>query len=94
MSIVCDLEGYMFTTHEPQIMKMKWTVVQSNHKMLQLCLSRKWRRGCKGRTWIELGISRFFRNQLSYHTLTKSYDILSDDMLLIDFMSEIYQKER
>ena len=84
--IVCDVEGYMFTTHEPQISKTNGQLFNP----VTNCYSCAYHgNGGEDAKVVLDGIyQRFFGNPVITYTQTKKYDILSDDMLLIDFMSE------
>jgi len=84
--IVCDVEGYMFTTHEPQISKTNGQL----YNPVTNCYSCAYHGngGDDAKVILNNIYERFFGNPVITYTQTKSYDILSDDMLLIDFMSE------
>ena len=84
--IVCDVEGYMFTTHEPQISRKNGQLFNP----VTNCYSCAYHgNGGEDAKVILDGIyQRFFGDPVITYTQTKKYDILSDDMLLIDFMSE------
>ena len=84
--IVCDVEGYMFTTHEPQITKTNGQL----YNPVTNCYSCAYHGngGDDAKVVLDGIYQRFFGNPVITYTQTKSYDILSDDMLLIDFMSE------
>jgi len=84
--IVCDVEGYMFTTHEPQISKTNGQLFNP----VTNCYSCAYHGngGDDAKVILNNIYERFFGNPVITYTQTKSYDILSDDMLLIDFMSE------
>jgi len=84
--IVCDVEGYMFTTHEPQISKMNGQLYNPVTKCYSCAYHGNG--GEDAKVILNNIYERFFGNPVITYTQTKSYDILSDDMLLIDFMSE------
>ena len=83
--IVCDVEGYMFTTHEPQISKRNGQLFNP----VTQCYSCAYHGngGDDAKVVLNSIYERFFGDPVISYTQTKKYDILSDDMLLIDFMS-------
>jgi len=84
--IVCDVEGYMFSTHEPQITKKNGQLFNPITKCYTCAYHGNG--GEDAKVILNNIYERFFGNPVITYTQTKSYDILSDDMLLIDFMSE------
>ena len=84
--IVCDVEGYMFTTHEPQISKRKGQLFNP----VTNCYSCAYHGngGEDAKVVLNNIYEGFYGKPVIAYTQTKKYDILSDDMLLIDFMSE------
>ena len=83
--IVCDVEGYILTTHEPQISKRNGQLFNP----VTNCYSCAYHGngGEDAKVILNNIYERFFGNPVILYTQTKSYDILSDDMILIDFMS-------
>ena len=84
--IVCDVEGYMFTTHEPQISKTNGQL----YNPVTNCYSCAYHGngGEDAKVVLDNIYERFFGNPVISYTQTNKFDILSDDMILIDFMSE------
>ena len=82
--IVCDVEQYMFITSD-------YSVIQRNGQLynpITRCYGCAYHGngGVKEKQRCEILYHQFY-SQFNY-VPTKSYDILSDDILLIDFMSE------
>ena len=84
--LVCDVEGYIFNTHEPQISKRNGQL----YNPVTQCYSCAYHGngGEDAKVVLNSIYERFFGNPVITYTQTKKYDILSDDILLIDFMSE------
>ena len=84
--IVCDVEGYMFSTHEPKISKNNGQLFNPVTNCYTCAYHGNG--GDDAKIILDNIYQRFFGNPVISYTQTKSYDILSDDMILIDFMSE------
>ena len=84
--LVCDIEGYIFNTHEPQISKKNGQLFNP----VTQCYSCAYHGngGEDAKVVLNSIYERFFGNPVITYTQTKKYDILSDDILLIDFMSK------
>tara|TARA_B100000575_G_scaffold14041_1_gene10008 strand:- start:1055 stop:2914 length:1860 start_codon:yes stop_codon:yes gene_type:complete len=84
--LVCDIEGYIFNTHEPQISKRNGQL----YNPVTQCYSCAYHGngGEDAKIVLNSIYERFFGNPVITYTQTKKYDILSDDILLIDFMSK------
>ena len=84
--LVCDIEGYIFNTHEPQISKRNGQL----YNPVTQCYSCAYHGngGEDAKVVLNSIYERFFGNPVITYTQTKKYDILSDDILLIDFMSK------
>ena len=76
----------MFSTHEPNITRKNGQLFNP----VTNCYSCAYHGngGDDAKVVLDGIYQRFFGNPVITYTQTKSYDILSDDMLLIDFMSE------
>ena len=84
--IVCDVEGYMFSTHEPQISKNNGQLFNPVTKCYTCAYHGNG--GDDAKEVLNRIYSQFYADPMITYTQTKKYDILSDDMILIDFMSE------
>jgi len=84
--IVCDVEGYMFSTHEPQISKNNGQLFNPVTKCYTCAYHGNG--GDDAKEVLNRIYSQFYADPIITYTQTKKYDILSDDMILIDFMSE------
>ena len=84
--IVCDVEGYMFSTHEPKISKNNGQLFNPVTNCYTCAYHGNG--GDDAKEVLNRIYSQFYADPIITYTQTKSYDILSDDMLLIDFMSE------
>ena len=82
-SIALDVEGYIFTCYEPQMQVRKGKL----YNPITRCYTCAYH-GNGGEKQKEL-MRELYHNVYSLSYIpTKKYDILSDDILLIDFMSE------
>ena len=82
----CDYEGYMFTTHESQVM-MKNGQLYNPVTGCYTCAYHG-NGGEKEKQWMNELYQTFYAKSSISYIPTKKYDILSDDILLIDLMSE------
>ena len=83
--IVCDVEGYMFSTHEPKISKNNGQLFNPVTNCYTCAYHGNG--GDDAKEVLNRIYSQFYADPIITYTQTKSYDILSDDMILIDFMS-------
>ena len=82
-SIELDLEGYMFTCYEPKITQKNGQLYNPVTGCYTCCYHGNG--GDKQKEWM----GKVYNNLYGFNYIpTKKYDILSDDMILIDFMSE------
>ena len=82
-SIACDVEGYIFTCYEPEITIRKGQLFNP----VTGCYTCAYH-GNGGAKQKEL-MERMYHHYYGFNYIpTRKYDILSDDILLIDFMSE------
>ena len=82
-NIACDVEGYIFTCYEPQIMEKNGQL----YNPVTGCFTCAYHGngGEKQKVWM----GKVYNNFYGFNYIpTKKYDILSDDILLIDFMSK------
>ena len=82
-SIACDVEGYIFTCYEPKIQVRK----DQLYNPVTGCYTCVYHGngGAKQKVLME----QTYQNYYGFRYIpTKKYEILSDDILLIDFMSE------
>ena len=84
--IVCDVEGYMFSTHEPNITRKNGQLFNPVTNCYTCAYHGNG--GEDAKDVLNRIYDRFYSEPVISYTQTKKYDILSDDMLLIDFMSE------
>ena len=84
--IVCDVEGYMFSTHEPKISKNNGQLFNPVTNCYTCAYHGNG--GDDAKEVLNRIYSQFYADPIITYTQTKKYDILSDDMILIDFMSE------
>ena len=81
--IACDVEGYIFTCYEPQIEVRNGQLFNP----VTGCYTCAYHGngGEKQKVWM----SKVYNNYYGFNYIpTRKYDILSDDMILIDFMSK------
>ncbi len=81
--IACDVEGYIFTCYEPQIEVRNGQL----YNPVTGCYTCAYHGngGQKQKEWM----GKVYHNYYGFNYIpTRKYDILSDDIILIDFMSE------
>ena len=84
--IVCDVEGYMFTTHEPQISKTNGQLYNPVTKCYSCAYHGNG--GEDAKSILDSIYARFYGDPVISYISTSVFEKISDDMLLIDFMSE------
>ena len=84
--IVCDVEGYIFSSSEPQITKKNGQL----YNPVTNCYTCAYHGngGDDAKEILDNIYERYFGKPNITYTSTSVYEKLSDDMLLIDFMSE------
>ena len=84
--IVCDLEGYMFCTHEPQISKRNGQLYNPVTKCYSCAYHGNG--GEDAKSILDSIYARFYGDPVISYISTSVFEKISDDMLLIDFMSK------
>ena len=84
--IVCDVEGYMFSTHESQITKKNGQLFNP----ITSCYTCAYHGngGEDAKVILNNIYQRFYGEPIITYSSSSVYEKISDDMLLIDFMSE------
>ena len=83
--IVCDVEGYMFSTHEPQITKKNGQLFNPITKCYTCAYHGNG--GEDAKVILNHIYQRFYGEPIITYSSSSVYEKISDDMLLIDFMS-------
>ncbi len=85
-SIACDVESYIFSCHEPEVIK-------KGHQLFNpvtQCYSCAYHGngGEKAKEKLEQIYREFYKEPIIVYHTSQDFDILQNDILLIDFMSE------
>ena len=83
--IVCDVEGYMFNTHEPQISKKNGQLFNPITRCYTCAYHGNG--GEDAKVILNNIYQRFYGDPIITYSSSSVYEKISDDMLLIDFMS-------
>ena len=83
--IVCDVEGYMFNTHEPQISKKNGQLFNPITRCYTCAYHGNG--GEDAKVILNHIYQRFYGDPIITYSSSSVYEKISDDMLLIDFMS-------
>ena len=83
--IVCDVEGYLFNTHEPQISKKNGQLFNPITRCYTCAYHGNG--GEDAKVILNNIYQRFYGDPIITYSSSSVYEKISDDMLLIDFMS-------
>ena len=85
-SIACDVEGYIFSCHEPEVVKKG----NQLYNPITQCYGCAYHGngGEKAKEKLEEIYKEFYREPIIVYNTSQDFDILQNDILLIDFMSE------
>ena len=85
-SIACDVEGYIFSCHEPEVVKRGHQL----YNPITQCFSCAYHDngGESAKNKLEELYHQFYKEPTIVYNTSQDFDIIQDDMLLIDFMSE------
>ena len=85
-SIGCDVEGYIFSCHEPEVVKKG----KQLYNPITQCYSCAYHGngGESAKKKFKELFYQFYKEPTIVYNTSQDFDIIQDDMLLIDFMSE------
>ena len=85
IDLVVDTDGYLFNTHEPEVRKQKGQLYNPLTKTYTCAYHGNGGKDAKEN--LNTLYESFYGESYITYSTSKSYEILSDDMILIDFMS-------
>ena len=85
IDLVVDTDGYLFNSHEPEVRKQKGQLYNPLTKTYTCAYHGNGGKDAKEN--LNTLYESFYGESYITYSTSKSYDILSDDIILIDFMS-------